>query len=200
MRVILLDLDDTLFDRGAAFRRWCDRHARGAELAAADDRGRRSRVEFARDAVAHTGGTVAALAARFPTELAACVEPEPGVRDLVAALAARTRVAIVTNGSSVAQRAKLARTGLADVVHAVFVSAEVGQAKPAAAIFERAIAWSGRPARDHLFVGDDPVNDIAPAAALGMATAWRAREAWPATLPLPDHTLASLAGLAELAA
>ena len=191
-RVILLDLDDTLFDRSAAFARWCDRHAGGCTpmLVAADARGRTSRTALAR---AVGADHVAAFAARFPTELAACVEPEAGVPEAVAALAARHRVAIVTNGGA-AQRAKLARAGVADRVHAVFVSSEVGAAKPARAMFDAALAWSGCAPAEHVMVGDDPVNDIAPAAALGMATAWRTRgDVYPVELAPPDRTIRSLA-------
>src|SRR5262249_19697809 len=129
---------------------------------------------------------------------AAYVEPEPGVHDVVARLAETRRVAVVTNGGA-AQRDKLARAGLADVVETVFVSGELGVAKPARAIFERALAWSALPAPQCLFVGDDPTNDIAPAAALGMATAWRERAPWPAAWPtggaLPQFTIHDIAEL-----
>jgi putative hydrolase of the HAD superfamily len=166
--VVFFDLDDTLFDRGAA-------------LAKLDARARSLSGEA------------------FALEVARVVEPEPGVRHAIAALARERRVAIVTNGGTRAQRAKLARIGLDDVVHAVFVSAEVGAEKPARAIFERALAWAERPARDCLFVGDDPLRDIAPAAALGMATAWRARAAtWPSELPRARFDIRSISEVAAL--
>jgi putative hydrolase of the HAD superfamily len=211
VRVLLLDLDDTLFDRGAALRRWAA-HAldlrRPAELAwleRIDDRGRRPRPAFAEDVLARhpdraAAASADAFAARFPAELAAHVEPERGLRAMLVALAARVRIAVVTNGGSRAQREKLRRAELDDVVHAVFVSGELGEAKPDAAIFRRALAWGGAAPADCLFVGDDPVNDIAPAATLGMATAWRAREAWPATLAPPTHVLGAITELARLVA
>jgi putative hydrolase of the HAD superfamily len=201
-RGIFFDLDDTLFDRTAAVERWVTAHVGaldGDDLAFVielDDRGRRPRLHFAAGIVARFGiqRTVTELAAAFPAELAAQVVPEPGVRDVVTRLAEQRRVAIVTNGGA-AQRDKLARAGLADVVETVFVSGELGIAKPAPAIFERALAWSELPASQCLFVGDDPETDIAPAAALGMATAWRARAPWPGQLAMPHITIRSIGEL-----
>ncbi|MEO8698576.1 MAG: HAD family hydrolase [Kofleriaceae bacterium] len=194
---MLLDLDDTLFDRTAAFARWA--RARGFDataLTAIDRRGHRARSEFAGDA-ARLGMTIDPE--RFPFELAEHVEPEPAVRETVEALARSHRVAIVTNGGG-AQRVKLARLALDGIVHAVFVSSEVGSAKPDHAIFERALAWLELPAGEVLFVGDEPAIDLAPAAALGMATAWRVRSEWPVRQPPPTHTITSIPELEALCA
>jgi HAD superfamily hydrolase (TIGR01549 family) len=207
--VVFFDLDDTLFDRGAAFERYAREYLQEDDpdelrwLAEADARGRRSRLEFARDVLARrwtmSDREPEQYAAAFLTSLVDCIEPEPGVRDAVAALARSRRVAIVTNGGALTQREKLRRLGLADIVRAVFVSEEVGAAKPERVIFERALAWSEHPASACLFVGDDPWRDIAPAAALGMATAWRSRgEVWPPGLPPPRFAIASIAEVAEL--
>ena len=167
-RTVFFDLDDTLFDRGAA-------------LARLDDRARSLAGEA------------------FALEVARCVEPEPGVRAAVVALAHERRVAVVTNGGARAQRAKLARIGLDDVVHAVFVSAELGVEKPARALFEHALAWAGCAPGECLFVGDDPARDIVPAAALGMATAWRVRAAaWPSELPRARFEVRAIAEIAAL--
>jgi putative hydrolase of the HAD superfamily len=207
-RAVFLDLDDTLFDRVAALRRWAitalpELTAEDeAWLIARDRRGRTPRLEFATAVVERFGLDVRpeVLAASFSLQLASQVEREVGVRELIARLAIQTRVAIVTNGSGAAQRMKLRRLGLDQLVHAVFISGELGIAKPDPAIFQRALTWSGQAAGDCLFVGDDPINDIAPAAALGIVTAWRAREAWPSELAPPANQLASLAELEQICA
>lgn len=197
-RAFLLDLDDTLFDRTAALRSWANaqRALTPAEwelLVELDGRGHRPREAFAADVRAQLGLEVDA--ARFGHTLLEHISPEPGLADAVAKLAATRRVAIVTNGGT-AQRAKLAKIGLEDVVHDVFVSSEVGSTKPSLAIFQRALDWTAHAPRDVLFVGDDPLIDLAPAASLGMATAWRARSTtWPAELAPPTHRIASLAEL-----
>ncbi|HEY6035708.1 MAG TPA: HAD family hydrolase [Kofleriaceae bacterium] len=205
VRALLFDLDDTLFDRTAALRRWAvsqlgevDGEA-FAWIEELDLRGRRPRLHFAAGMVERFGlqRTVAGLAAAFPSELAARVEPEPGVRPAIERLAAQARIAVVTNGGA-AQRDKLARAGLAHVIRDVFVSSELGVAKPAPAIFEQALAWTGVAASECVFVGDDPTNDLAPAAALGMATAWLPRAPWPAELALsPTYTIASIGALSH---
>ena len=198
-RAIFFDLDDTLFDRAAAFRRWVQRHLGDvspvdlAWLVGLDARGRRSRLLFAAGVIEkfEIARTVTDLAAAFPRELAAHVEPEANVRDVVARLAIDRRVAIVSNGGS-AQRDKLERAGLADLLPMVFISGELGVAKPKPEIFERALAWSELAASECLFVGDDPVNDLAPAAALGMGTVWRTREEWPVGMAAPQFTIDSI--------
>jgi HAD superfamily hydrolase (TIGR01509 family) len=205
---VFLDLDDTLFDRGAAFVRYARTYLEEddpdelAWLAAADRRGVRSRLDFARDVIERRGmpWEPGDYADAFSLALAGCVEPEPGVREAVVELARRARVAVVTNGGSAPQRAKLERIGLSDVVHAVFVSEEIGVAKPSRAIFERALAWSERAAGECMFVGDDPWLDVAPAAALGMTTAWRARGAWPAGVAPAHYTIRSIDEVVALCA
>jgi len=207
-RAVFLDLDDTLFDRTAAVRRWAA--ATLPELDEADERwllerdarGRRARIDFATDLVARFELTTRAemIASAFPLQLASHVEREAGVREQIARLAIQTHVAIVTNGSGAAQRMKLRRLGLDQLVHAVFISGELGLAKPAPEIFQRALAWSGQAAADCLFVGDDPLNDMAPAAALGFVTAWRERDAWPSELAPPTHRLSSIAALEQVCA
>lgn len=197
-RSYLLDLDDTLFDRQAALRAWAtaQRTLSDAEwqlLVELDGRGHRPREAFARDVQEQLG--LAVDAARFGHVLVEHIAVEPGVREAVTALAAERRVAIVTNGGT-AQRAKLAKLGLDVVVHAVFVSSEVGSTKPDSAIFERALRWTEQAAEDVLFVGDDPLIDLAPAASLGMATAWRARSTtWPGELAPPTQRIGALAEL-----
>jgi putative hydrolase of the HAD superfamily len=205
-RALLLDLDDTLYDRGAAFRAWAHRIAheqRGSALDDAelgrlcvlDERGHRPRHELAADAAAELGLAIDHVA--FSAQLAEHVIPEPGAREALVQLGTSRRLAVVTNGGA-AQRTKLARLGLADVVHEVFVSSEVGIAKPEVAIFERALAWTGCSAAEVLFVGDHPWIDLAPAAALGMATAWRERDAWPRELAPPTWRIGAVAELLEV--
>jgi len=53
-----------------------------------------------------------------------------------------------------------------------FYSFEIGAAKPSAAPFERALEAAGCAPQEAIMVGDSYTEDIAPAAALGLATAW----------------------------
>lgn len=205
LRALLLDLDDTLFDRRRAFEACMQGLARAQlgralyadELAAlhlCDGRGHKPRSELAREA-ATLGLQLDPQA--FGHALAEHVEPEPAVRETLALLARTRRLAIVTNGGA-AQRTKLARLGLADVVRTVFVSGELGFSKPDRRVFEHALRWSECAPGEVLFVGDEPVIDLAPAAALGMATAWRVRGEWPAGQVGPTYRITSIAELVEV--
>jgi HAD superfamily hydrolase (TIGR01509 family) len=207
LRGLLLDLDDTLYDRSAAFESWADRLAiaqlgRALDaneleaLRAHDRRGHRPRAQFAAEAA--TLGLVVDPAA-FPFELVDHIVAEPLARETIAELARTRRIAIVSNGGA-AQRLKLARLGLDGVVHAVFVSGELGVAKPDPAIFVRALRWTELAASDVAFVGDQPEVDLVPAAALGMSTVWRARTVWPATVDPAHHRIDRITELAELCA
>jgi 2-haloacid dehalogenase len=60
-------------------------------------------------------------------------------RKVVAALAGRYRLALVTNGLSQVQRPRLARSGLGTFFDAVVVSEDVRVAKPDPRIFVRAL-------------------------------------------------------------
>jgi putative hydrolase of the HAD superfamily len=205
-RALLLDLDDTLFDRTAAVRALAAELARVQRgraldreeldlLLELDERGHRDRRDFASDVAARIGLRVDPE--RFGSQLAEHVTAEPGVRETIEQLAGTLRVGVVTNGGA-AQRAKLRRIGLDTIVHEAFVSSEVGLAKPAIGIFAHALAWTGCEPAQVLFVGDHPVVDLAPAASLGMATAWRVRGDWPASLAAPTHRIESIAELRKI--
>ncbi len=206
-RGLLLDLDDTLFDRRAAFDRWADGVAaiqlgRALEpderetLHELDRRGHRSRVSFAEDA-RQLG--IEVDPGRFPFQLAEHIVPEPDVQATLTELARSRRIAIVTNGGA-AQRLKLQKLGLDTIIRTVMVSEELGFTKPDTRMFQHAIKWSELRPEQLLFVGDEPVIDLAPAASLGMATAWRARAAWPVELAPPTHRITAIAQLAEICA
>jgi putative hydrolase of the HAD superfamily len=78
------------------------------------------------------------------------------------------RTAVLTNGESDQQTAKLAAIGLLDRVGPVITSKDLGVAKPHRAAFELACArLEGSPARV-LYVGDDHVTDVLAARAAGL--------------------------------
>jgi hypothetical protein len=81
--------------------------------------------------------------------------------------------------------------------HAVFVSSEVSSAKPASDLRARDALDRAR-GRGRAGCGDDPVIDLAPAASLGMATAWRVRGNWPCELAPPTHRIESITELVAL--
>jgi putative hydrolase of the HAD superfamily len=123
--------------------------------------------------------------------------PYPEVPAALAALrAAGLRLVVVSNWD-VSLHEALAATGLAGLLHGAISSAEAGAAKPAAAIFERALALAGDVAPAAVVhVGDDATADVQGARAAGIAPVLIVRDgvAPPAGVPV----LRDLTGLAEL--
>lgn len=216
IRAILFDLDGTLIDRDAAHERYCldfmGRHPgaflpgrREGDLCAMTRHSRDDgwdRRAFARGlsrAFPGLGLTPLQIAADYAERVARFVVPDPAVTRLVAGLSLRHRLAVVSNGSRALQRAKLTRAGLVGLFAGVFVSGELGIAKPAPALYRRVLAWAGCAADEALFVGDDVVRDVAGAAAVGIRTCWVAGgRPFPADRPAPDLTIQRLLDLPDV--
>jgi len=101
-------------------------------------------------------------------ELHASYAPFPDVTPFLdAARDAGIILAIVTNGSTVAQRAKIDLLGTGRFA-SIVISAEHGVAKPDPAVFHIALTELGVAAEDAVHLGDNPVNDVAGARAAGV--------------------------------
>ncbi len=96
--------------------------------------------------------------------------PYPEVAEALGALRAAGLRLIVVSNWDVSLHEALARTGVTPLVDGAISSAEVGVAKPAPAIFERALALAGgiQPTAA-VHVGDDMAADVAGARAAGIA-------------------------------
>jgi putative hydrolase of the HAD superfamily len=117
------------------------------------------------------------------------------------------RLAVCSNFThSQTALAVLEAAGLRWLFDAVVVSDAVGFRKPRPEIFHATLASLGVAAHETLHVGDNLAADIAGAAALGARTAWVTRRVPKAaevlakhTGPRPDHVVADLAEIAEIA-
>lgn len=140
-----------------------------------------------------------AAAARHsdPAEIAAAVEvysaafvaampPPPEVGPLLARLAERATLAILSNWPLAATIDRYVEAaGWSGAFAAIVVSQRVGTIKPHPTIFAAAAAALGDPPPGTiLHVGDDWAADVAGAARAGWRTAWL--DARPADSPLPD--------------
>jgi YjjG family noncanonical pyrimidine nucleotidase len=122
---------------------------------------------------AHLDADPLALADAFVDGLGRFGELYPGVRAVLDALTSMASLALVTNGLSEVQRARIERLDLGRYFDAVVISAEVGSAKPAPGIFETAFAQLGHPSKSStLMVGDSLTSDIRGGAGYGIATCW----------------------------
>src|SRR5262249_5140248 len=156
-------------------------------------------------------GYAAAPAAALAPQLAeiqlaaqvANTELPPAHAELLAGLAARYRLALVSNfDDAAASRAVLARHGLDRIFACAVVSIEHGRRKPHAAIFQAALRQLGVEPSQALFVGDSPVEDVGGATAVGLDAAWLnlAGKPLPAGVPQPTYVLRHLADLRAIVA
>ena len=95
-------------------------------------------------------------------------------RSLLEKLKNNYTLGILSNGGTGNQTKKLAHSGLDAYFDEsmCFISQACGVSKPDAGIFEIAQMKSGCRAEELLMIGDNPVNDIRGAKALGWKTAW----------------------------
>ena len=110
------------------------------------------------------------------------------------ALKQRFTIGAITNGN-----ADVHYIGIGQYFDFVTTPVEAGAAKPAPAIFERALATAGVEAACAAHVGDDPARDVLGAAAVGMRTVWVNPETrpWPGG-EVPDAVVRHVGELAEL--
>lgn len=199
MPLALFDLDNTLIDRAASFRRWAEllvveRGLDPAEVAWLTERdgdGFTPREEYL-SAVRERYGlreSLDALVTGYRERIVALVELDPRVPAALGGLReSGWRVAIATNGGTGQQWAKIRRLGLDEYVDAVAVSEEVGAAKPDRRMFEIAAQRCGcRLAGGGWMIGDCATRDIAGAQAVGLRTIWMRRgRVWDPAARRPD--------------
>jgi 2-haloacid dehalogenase len=193
---LLIDLDHTLFDsdrsESAAFRQAmlvagisdADRYTTMYQrinlgLWAAVERGeavpqqvRTRRFELL---VAQAGldADPLLMADAFVAGLAANGELYAGAREVIEGLSEHATLAMVTNGLSEVQRARIERLGIGKFFDATVISAEVGTSKPGTKIFDIVFDALGFPAKQSaLMVGDSLSSDIQGGTNYGVATCW----------------------------
>jgi putative hydrolase of the HAD superfamily len=202
LRVVLSDLDDTLFDHSNTTRLALSRvRAAAPELArwSLDELDARHRDLLDRLHVEVLAGRLSiedARAERFgrlltdgasvaPRDRAADVarqyrdayelawRPVDGALALVGAIKqAGLKLAIVTNNIVAEQRLKIDRTGLAAYVDLLVTSEEAGFVKPDPRIFQLALAQLDAAPGEAVMIGDSWATDIEGARAAGVRAVW----------------------------
>lgn len=114
---------------------------------------------------------------RFSTlylkNLALGSELEKEAEETIKALAGRYQLAIITNGLVEVQRSRLALSSLASFFPHMFISEELGVAKPAPGFFEAVFEKIGHPSKSSaLVIGDSLSSDIQGGIAFGLDTCW----------------------------
>ncbi|MBI3726974.1 MAG: HAD family hydrolase [Burkholderiales bacterium] len=181
---LLFDIDNTLVDRDAAFHAYLqnfvgknqavfsdkDMSVVHEEMIALDCHGRKDRKLFCHE-----------LLQRFPAlpytaeslwedhmSLPDFVKPDSVLNELLERLSADYQLMIISNGSANMQRRKLQRAGLTDYFEHIFISAEVGYAKPDPRLFLHVLNYCRH--ASIVMIGDDYINDMQPAMAMQLKT------------------------------
>jgi HAD superfamily hydrolase (TIGR01549 family) len=200
-RVVLFDLDDTLFDHASAARaalrgvhgahacfasRNFDRfevdHAACLEdlhrrviagaLSVDEARIERFRRLFAAAGVAAADDLLQRTAMSYRRAYLDARGPVAGARDLLAALEPHVRIGIVSNNILDEQQQKLRHCGFDAYVAALVVSEEAGVSKPDPAIFAMALDRLGAAPHEAVMVGDSWAADVEGARAAGIRAIW----------------------------
>jgi putative hydrolase of the HAD superfamily len=181
---------------------WCAFEAEGAEARRLRTWGPTYRAEAWALALAQQGvddrGLALELGERFGVERRGRHHTFEDAATALTELGREHRLALLTNGASCLQREKLAASGLAGHFEAVVVSEDVGEAKPAAAAFEAALAAIGAEPAGAVMIGDSIGKDVDGALALGIRAVWLNRSGTPR--PAGRDDLNEIRGLDELPA
>jgi putative hydrolase of the HAD superfamily len=225
--VVLLDLDDTLFDHeqsardalrhvhdaNAAFTAWPfdafeATHAKVLEELHLDVLAGRRTVDQAREerfrrllteAGASAGdGVVQRTAVAYRQAYQAARRPVSGAVELLAAIRPHARIGIVSNNILEEQQGKIALCGFDGYVDVLAVSEAVGVAKPDPGIFEYALRELSVSASEAVMIGDSWIADIAGALAAGIRPIWFNRSNRPA--PAGTPIVSQIASLTPAAA
>jgi FMN phosphatase YigB (HAD superfamily) len=158
------------------------------------------------------GWQAAEVAEAYLLELARHGHLIEGALEVCRTLSAQHPLGIVSNGFQHVQLSRLAATALGEHIDFVVTSELAGAAKPARAVFERALALAGEPRRREaprarplvgrrlepgrvLMVGDSLAADIAGGRAMGFVTCWfNPRGLPPPALPA-DYVIGELTEL-----
>ncbi|MDB6080114.1 MAG: haloacid dehalogenase [Akkermansiaceae bacterium] len=206
VKAVAFDLDDTLFDRRSAFQKLLENWLGAPEVAAAlpeilahDQDGRTPRREFLGWLASRFPALSGDLHHRFRHEFTTHIVPDPAALELLAALKkAALPLALLSNGAAAFQLAKLRAAQAASFFsksHLLF-SSSLGLAKPHPHAFAALATRLALPPHEILFVGDDPLRDIAGARSAGFQTCLLARR--PGRTADDSPSIASLTGLIPL--
>lgn len=217
IEAVMFDLDETLIDRRAAlraflpdqFKRFADR-LKGVTLQnfeatflALEKEGLVDKQKLYPRLAATLGvgsRCGALLLSDFQTRYPHFARLSIGALETLILLRQRgLKTAIISNGHTVVQSAKIEITGLRDAVHLVVISGDVGLQKPDPRIFQLAAERLGVAPARCIFVGDNPEADVMGAEASGMTGVfYNVGTSWPDTLPFPKYSIEALGEILPL--
>ena len=122
-----------------------------------------------------------------------------GALEMLERLSRRYKLAVATNGLTLVQRARLAKSGFLPLLSGVFISQEMGIQKPHRGYYESIFAFYGDTARKkYLMIGDSLSADIAGGVNAGIDTCWFHPVGAEESHPTPTYTVRGFDELTEL--
>jgi HAD superfamily hydrolase (TIGR01549 family) len=226
-RVVLCDMDDTIFDHAltsqAALRRlrimepqlharsllelWTEYSRLLEEAHPAVVSGaitvEESRIERFRRLAEFGGRSIPRaeaerLSKRYRANYRELRRAVPGARRLLERLHQKATVGVVTNNQVAEQEEKLAFLGMTSLVDFMVVSEAAGVAKPNPRIFEIALARAEASPENAVMIGDSWENDVLGARGAGIRAVWFNRYGSPRPIPLDVPVVGSFRRPAEV--
>jgi len=160
-----------------------------------------TRRRLVREAFGHLGIDIALATQVTDTFIAlreGAIDVFPGAKETLLTLSQTRRLALVTNGESHKQRAKIDRFDLGPRFERIFVEEEVGFGKPDPRIFRHVLAEMKTTPGQCVMIGDNLSWDIATPQALGIASVWndyRGQGLPAGTMVRPDRIIRSICEL-----
>lgn len=141
-----------------------------------------------------------AIAETYRRERIARAAAIDGARELVAAARRLAPIAVITNFNEAGQQhQKIAAAGLAGPFKHIFISGEIGHAKPDPRIFQHAAETLGVEIEECIHIGNSWESDVEGALGAGADAIWFEEDARPG-VQSPDPRVPRFESLAEVAA
>jgi len=117
-----------------------------------------------------------------------------GTLPVLTTLSESYKTRLITNGRTNLQTSKIKSAGIYNLFDCIIISESAGVKKPDSAIFFACLDELKLSPEESVYIGDNPQNDIAPAAAIGMYSVWFENEYY----DRPKQCDASITELHEL--
>lgn len=95
-----------------------------------------------------------------------------GAKQFLKELKERGKVYMITNGTTAAQKGRIRASGIGEFLDGVFISDELGVAKPEKAFFEAVLKSIGISGKNCVVIGDSLTSDISGANNAGLDCIW----------------------------
>ena len=139
------------------------------------------------------------MAAAFQQLKMATIELFPGALDALRSLSSQgVKLGLITNGNALGQRTKVEGAGLDSIFESILIEGEFGVGKPDPQVFNHTLDQLRATPGQTWMVGDNLVNDIGGAQAVGIYAVWvdwRGQGLPPDSTVRPDRTVSSIVEL-----